>query len=492
MARLIVVLACAGGVASCALNPVSGRPELVVVTQEQEKALGDQEAQKVEEQIGLVDDATLTEYVSAVGQRVAAQSPRQNVTYRFFVVDMAAPNAFALPNGNVYVTRGLLALLNSEDELAGILGHEIGHVAARHSVQKMSTAAPLAVLTGLGATAAGIASPILGQVVGGAGQLASGAVLAPYSRQQEREADRVGQEMAAKAGWDPAATATFLTTLERTQQLEGQAAPSARFFDSHPAGPERVATTEAYARELTRVDTPPISPDRAAFLGHLDGVVVGPRAAEGVFDGQTFLHPDLDFAITFPDGWKTRNTRTQVAAVSPDGAALVLLESIGSGSDPMLGARAVEKASHASIVANTQRVKLGALDAARTRLQANSRNGPVLLEVTWIAYRDTIYQVVGVAPVAGSGTYVPVFERVAGSFRPLTAPDRDRIREDRLRVARATGTESIPALAARTRSVWTPDQIAAANALDPDAVLSDGTRVKITLRELYLSGAGRP
>ena len=209
----------AGG---CALNPVSGRPEVVLVSQEQEEQLGREEARKVAQTIGLVDDAAFTRYFDAVGQRLAAQSPRHGITYTFAVVDSPEPNAFALPGGYVYVTRGLLTLLNSEDELACVVGHEIGHVAPRHSVQKITRAAPLGLITGIASGVTGLVSPLLGQVVGGIGGLANSLVLAPYSRDQEREADRLGQAMAARAGWDPDAMSRMLRTLEREQELHGE------------------------------------------------------------------------------------------------------------------------------------------------------------------------------------------------------------------------------------------------------------------------------
>ena len=178
--------------AGCATNPVSGKTELMLVSTDREKQLGREEAQRVEQDMGLLPDPVLRRYVEAVGRRLAAHSPRRDVDYRFQVVDSPEPNAFALPGGYVYVTRGLLVITNSEDELATVIGHEIGHVAARHSVQQVSRAAPLAAVTGLGAAVTGLVSPSLGRAVAGAGGAASQFVLAPFSREQEREADRVG------------------------------------------------------------------------------------------------------------------------------------------------------------------------------------------------------------------------------------------------------------------------------------------------------------
>src|SRR5215475_11564384 len=202
-------------VAGCSVNPVSGRPELTLVSTEKEKEIGAEEAKNVEKYMGLVDDARLTAYLDALGQRLVKESPRQDVSYQFSVVDMIEPNAFALPGGYVYVTRGLLALVNTEDELAGVVGHEIGHVAARHSVQKISKQGPFALLTNLVAGITGLVSPMVGNIIGGVGEFAQSLVFAPYSRSQETEADRVGQEIEARAGWDPTGLSTFLRTLER-------------------------------------------------------------------------------------------------------------------------------------------------------------------------------------------------------------------------------------------------------------------------------------
>ncbi|MFB3114743.1 MAG: M48 family metalloprotease, partial [Nitrospirales bacterium] len=181
----------------CAVNPVSGRSEVVLVSAEKEKELGAQEAKKVEKTMGLVNDPEIVAYVKTVGRRLAIHSPRKDVNYTFQIVDMGEPNAFALPGGYVYVSRGLLVLVNSEDELAGVMGHEIGHVAGRHAVQRITRVAatsPLRIITGLAGAAVDIVAPDVGTAIADVGQAASALIIAPYSRDQEREADRVGQE----------------------------------------------------------------------------------------------------------------------------------------------------------------------------------------------------------------------------------------------------------------------------------------------------------
>ncbi|HET8721334.1 MAG TPA: M48 family metalloprotease, partial [Nitrospira sp.] len=187
--RQLLLLAALATAAACSINPVSNLPEVTLMTVEQEKKLGEEEDKKVAQEMGLLNDASLDGYVDSVGQRLAKESPRQDVTYRFHVVDMAEPNAFALPGGYVYVTRGLLALVNTEDELAGVVGHEIGHVAARHTVQRISRQGPFALITNLVSGVTGFFVPVVGNIVGGIGNFAQSLVFSPYSRSQESEAD---------------------------------------------------------------------------------------------------------------------------------------------------------------------------------------------------------------------------------------------------------------------------------------------------------------
>ena len=164
----------------CAVNPVSGRPELTLVSEELEIKLGTEEAEKIEQQMGLVPDEEFTRYLNRLGKRLADESPRPNLDYRFHVVDMAEPNAFALPGGHIYVSRGILALANSEDELAGVIGHEIGHVAARHSVRTISKRGPFAVLFGVASGLAGLVSQLVGNLIGGVGELTQSVIFSPY------------------------------------------------------------------------------------------------------------------------------------------------------------------------------------------------------------------------------------------------------------------------------------------------------------------------
>jgi Zn-dependent protease with chaperone function len=245
---LVAVLA-----AACAVNPVTKRPEVTLLSTADEKELGAEQARIVANSIGIFHDERLTAYVAEVGARVAARSPRRDVTYVFQVLDADEPNAFALPGGTVYVSRGLLALLESEDELAGVLGHEIAHVAAKHAAQRVSRAAPIGVLTGIGAAVTGIVSPVLASRIAGAGIAANEAVLAPYGRTQELEADRIGVAMAAGAGYDPAALSRALASLTREEQLRGDDARR-DWYATHPPLPRREEDAAAEAARARRRD----------------------------------------------------------------------------------------------------------------------------------------------------------------------------------------------------------------------------------------------
>lgn len=486
MLAAAMAVALGGG---CAVNPVSGLPELTFVSHSREQELGDEEARRIAETVGILDDAALVAYVRAVGDRLATGSPRTDVAYRFEVLDMREPNAFALPGGYVYVSRGLLALLNDEDELAGVLGHEIGHVAARHAVRRVTRAVPIAVLTGLGAAVTGIVSPTVGDVVGGIGGAAGALMLAPYSRGQEEEADRIGQDLAAKAGWDPTGLSRALTALEREDATHHDGPRASSFFATHPPLPKRVANTETYADTLHRGAATPIAASPVEFLRKLDGLPVGPRAAEGMFDGETFLHPDLGFHVRFPAGWKTANARTIVGASAPDGHAVIGLEAVGDGDDPTAAFRTFQDEAKVDLSRDTERTTIGGLPAVRTRALAQTDDGRVALDMTWIAYGGRIFRLTGITQAGAADADRPTFQATAESFGPITTAERAGIREAKLRLVPARAGETLGDMIARTNGIWSAEMAAAANALETTDRLPAGHLVKLPILQKYPGGA---
>jgi Peptidase family M48 len=232
----------------------------------------------------------------------------------------------------------------------------------------------LAVLFGVPSAIAGVVSPTLGGIIDGVGTLASGAVLAPYSREQEREADRFGVDLAARAGWDPMGLPSMLRTLERDQALAGSDPSRVSFFANHPATPDRVKDTSAAAQTLTRGTARSIAATRPAFLAQIDGLVVGPDPASGVFVGSTFEHPDLGFALEMPAGWKAKNTAAAAIAMPPNGRAAVALVVVAEDDDPVEGAR--EDGLDDKLVRQLTRQTISGLPAVQLIAQDRDTHAP--------------------------------------------------------------------------------------------------------------------
>ncbi len=481
------VLALAGtlSLCGCVTNPVTGQREISVLSPQDEAQAGEQGAAQVEATMGLVEDAALSGYVRAIGERLAAHSPRKDTSYRFHVVDDPTPNAFALPGGYIYVTRGLLALTNSEDELAGVIGHEIGHVAARHAAQRQTRATGVGLLAALGTLAGGVLAGEGGaRTAAQLGQVAGAGYIASYSRDQERQADEVGQRLAAEAGYAPDGISHFLRTLQREEQLRSGKQRAPGFLDSHPATGERVEATLARARSLSRTPQPAISPDPASFLARFDGLLVGPDPAEGVFVENRFLHPGMDLSIEFPKGWRTQNQPQAVLAAPGGGGALLQLETQGGAGDPARAAQQFlqQNGLQAQQVRGRQ---IGGFPAYQVRAQAQGQQGPLGLDITWIAHPRGMLRLLGVAPLQSFSTYADEFDDVAGSFRTLSPQERAQIRELRLRIARAQRGDTLSELGRREQNRWSPDETAVANGLAAPGQLTAGKPIKVAVERPY-------
>jgi len=482
--RLALVLALAS---ACALNPVTGRPEFVVISSERERELGAEQETKFLAELGLSDHEPTSSWVEAIGARLAEHSPRQDVTYRFHVVDLDVPNAFALPGGPVFVTRGLLALVRSEDELAGVIGHEIGHVAARDSVRQTTAATPLALVFGVPAAIVGSVSRPLGALVGLPGAIVSGLALSAYGREQEYQADEVGAELALAAGFRPMALAEFLERLEREEALHRDGPPPLSFFASHPRTPDRTERVREYARELAPRARPRSKADLSVALAHLDGLLVGPSPLHGVFVEDDFFHPELGFAFRVPQGWDRENQPEAVVAADPTagGHVAILLELAGEGDDPLAVATGELASEEHQRALHTLEVN----GRPATQLEIGSGTDAALL--TWLALGGRVYRVVGVYPLAEAQARRPEIAAAVESLRPLTKRDRARVRAERLRIRSAQPGESLDALLARNQSAWTAAETAVANDLDAEAPLAAGVRIKVAVAEPWTAPAPR-
>lgn len=476
-------MALAGLLGSCATAAGSGRG----MSEEAEVAQGAQAATEVEAYIGFAGNEDLNAYVTDLGNRLVQHSSRSHLDFAFHVVDMEEPNAFALPGGFIYVSRGLLAIMNSEDELAAVLGHEIGHVAARHSVARQRAQKPwlpLQILAGIGGAAASVVSEELGSTVAGLGQIPATLALASYSRKQEEEADRLGQQYIAAEGWDPAALARSMDALTREQELHGGRDPNQRsFFDSHPTTPDRAREARAYAQTLTRAPPTPIAADRSSFVTRLDGLVVGTSARGGVFIDERFLHPRLGFAMTFPQEWNHANAPTAVVAEAPDKSAILALQLVAEGDDPTPAADAV--AAEIPLQDRSPLTRSDEMSTITGIARVESQNGELFLYFAWIAKDGLVYEVLGATPSQLWERHRQSFADTADSFRALSNEELAEIEEDRLRLVAAAANETLDDVAVRSNSQWSIKKVSAANDMPIGETVEAGELVKVSKKEPY-------
>jgi predicted Zn-dependent protease len=460
-------------------------------------------AAEIEQAVGLVDAPALASYVDEIGTRLVASSAgvRGDLEYRFQLLDLADPNAFALPGGTIYITRGLLALLNGEDELANVIAHELAHVSERHHLKhalRQTPFVPVQLATGLAAGLLELAAWPLGRLgapvrpfgtaVALLGSAPGALVLASHGRGQELEADALGQELAAAGGWDPAGMTRVIEALSRDALRRGGDPGEQSFLATHPSAPDRVATTGQRAAGLARADAPPFARDRTRFLAALDGLLVGESARGGVVDGSRFLHADLDITAAFPDGWTVLNGANTVSA-SPadagDAAPLATLTVAGDGDDPEAVARSLLAQSPFEPDGELAHGTIGALRAVHVEGRDRSGRTAYHAVVTWIAHGGRVYQIIGAAPERVFELYRAELAGIAETFRPLEDRDRDRIVEARLRVIDSVRGETLAALLERHPGPWDLATAAAANALPDDVVFDAPRPVKLALWELY-------
>jgi len=451
----------------------------------------DQQAKQIERSVGLAGSIELQAYISEIGQRLVAESTQSDVTYTFAIVDIDAVNAFALPGGHIYVSRGLLTLANNEAELANVMAHEIAHVVARHSLKQARREVLLSPLQlaggiagGIAGAAASILSPSLGGVLAEAGGMAGGLVLAKYSRDQEREADRIGQRMVLRAGWDPVAMSSFLASLRREDAFERGGLRGSSFFDSHPDTSERVETTARFAEELN-VDRSGYQTGRARLFAHIDGLLLETDPRLGVFVGRDFFHPRRRLAITFPSGWVRQRARSHVAVFQPGGMAYMLLTFVGEGDDAMVAA-SLARRQFSFDLDDVRRTRINGLSAARLSTQVVSTQGPVSVEIAWVVLEAQIYQISSAAPAVASVGYHDQLLKVINSVRCFEAGDALRIGAKRLRIVQARAGESLERLLDRSAALWSPGRASVFNAIPEGTSLGRGRAVKVAVEEPYL------
>ncbi len=432
---------------NCAQNPVTGNPNLVLVSESQEIAIGRREDASVRKQYGAYDNPGLQQYVSEIGQRLAQSSHRPGLEYQFLVVDSPDVNAFALPGGYIYVTRGILAYLNSEAELAAVLGHELGHVTARHSVQQLSAATA----ANIGANILQIFVPQARGVLGANTiNLLGGALLSGYGREHELEADRLGAEYLARTGYDPQAMVKVVGVLKNQELFDAEVAkaegrqPRAYhgLFASHPDNDTRL---QQVVGEAARFKQAAARVNQEAFLRRTDQMIFGDSPKQGILRNNNFYHEELGLAMSFPPGWRVRNSAENVVATVPGGEAIIDLRTGG----PAKGSPAdvLRRALKLSATDEVTPTAIRGLEAAIV----NTRIGGRPTRAACVFHRDTAFLIATQARTqAGFDQYQAEIQASLMSIHALTEEERALARPLRLRVVTAQVGQTFAELARRS------------------------------------------
>ena len=433
--------------AGCALNPATGRSDFVMMSEREELELGQRYNEEVLKQYPRYADEKLQAYVQRVGERVARHSHRSQLNYRFTVVDSPDINAFALPGGYIYIHRGLLAYLNSEAELAAVLGHEVGHVTARHSVQQQSQSSAWNILGQAVAIGTGIgAAADLTNVLGGA-------FVRGYGRDMELEADGLGAQYLARSGYDPQAMIEVVRVLKAQEDFardqaaqRGEAQPASGYhglFDTHPDNDRRLQQVLGPARALA---TGQQEVNREVFLQHLDGLPFGDSAASGVRRGQRFYHGELGVTLGFPEGWELINRADALIGHSADQQAFIAMVLEGNPQGLSAAQLLRQRAGGQRLVDQRELQQAGLKGHSAIIPGSTARRVAVLLH----GARAYLF----VAAVRGGASLESQdarFLEVIQSFRPITAAERKLAQPLRLRMISAKPGQQMADLARQSK-----------------------------------------
>lgn len=469
--RAVPLIASLGlGAAACATNPATGEQQLMLVSRDQEVEMGRAGAEAVRQQIGLYQNQSLQEYVGQVGQELAARSENPNLPWSFQVVDDPAVNAFALPGGFIFVTRGILGYFNSEAEMAAVLGHEIGHVTGRHSAEQISRAQAAQLGLGLGS----IFVPEIaqfGDVLGAS----LGLLFLKFGRDDERQADLLGLRYMSAANYEPNEMVDVFTMLGRVSEAGGGSSlPS--WLSTHPAPEDRRQRIEEVISGLPQSGAQG-QVDRDRYLRAIDGIVFGNNPRQGYFRGSTFLHPDLEFTFEFPEGWQTQNLPQMVAGISGNEDAIIQL-TLASGNSPDAAAR--EFFSQQGLrTGNTSSDAVNGLRARWGYFGVTTQDGQELRGLaTFIGYGGHVFQILGYTVASRMSAYDRLFQSSLGSFDRLTDRSALNVQPKRIEIVELNRSMSLQRFAESYPSTVDLQTLALINGVEEGATLEAGRKMK--------------
>jgi predicted Zn-dependent protease len=453
-------------VPGCSSNPATGKKQLNFYSQAQEIEIGRNADQQISAQLGVLEDARLQGWVSDIGQRLAAKSERPDLPWSFKVIDDPIVNAFALPGGFIYVTRGLLGHLRNEAELASVLGHEIGHVTAQHGVNQMSKAQ----LAQGGLILGAIFAPGLATDLASTGL---GLLFLKYGRDDERQADDLGLRYMAGSGFDPREMPGVFDVLRRVGELQG-AGRIPGWLSSHP---DPGARAERASQRLAERDYPTGEVGEESYLRHTDGLVFGANPRLGYFDGRRFLHPEMGFSLEIPAGWAAANEASRVVGLHPEKIAQVDLR-LAPGSSPEEAARAF-LGQQGLNAGDTRSTRVNGLAAVEASFSVPRQGGSAIVgQANFVRHGERIFQLTALAVEERVGRVRGELSGFLASFAPLGGSQRD-VQPQRLRVVRLDSPMTFEEFLRRHPSDERREVLELINGVeDPNRTLPAGTLLK--------------
>ncbi|MEJ7643927.1 MAG: M48 family metalloprotease [Chryseolinea sp.] len=471
--RHLCVVLCVYFLSACAVNPVTGKKQVVLMSQAQEIAMGKEADPQVVASFGLYNDPALQKFLTTKGLEMAAVSHRPKLAYEFKVVDSPVINAFALPGGYVYFTRGILAHFNNEAELAGVLGHEIGHITARHSVIQQRNA----MLGQLGIVAGVILAPELAQF---ADPLSSGLQLAlmSFGRDAERQSDKLGVEYSSRIGYDASEMAGFFKTLERQQATSGQP-EIPEFLSTHPSPTERNATVAKLAEEWKlKLKMKNAVVNRESYLKRIEGMILGEDPRQGFTENGVFYHPELKFRFSVPEQWKLQNAPQHVQMAPANGEAMTIF-SLSGGSSLEDAANKTLQQYNLTLV-DSKKENINGLSSMIMVADQKLEQGALRVLSALIQFDGKMYSIMGISELSKFPNYQNTFAGIVKSFKELKEADKLNKKPDVVRIKTVPQAMTVEAaLRHFNMPAGRFEELAILNGMTVSETLKKGTLLKV-------------
>lgn len=472
LAALAAVLL-AAPLAGCAVNPATGEQQLILISRQQEIRMGRQGAEQVEDRIGLYEEGETDAYVSEMGQEMAAGTERPDLPWSFEIADDASVNAFALPGGFIYVTRGILAYFNSGAELATVVGHEIGHVTARHSAEQMSRQQLAALGLGIG----GLVSDEFAQFQGLAGA-GLNVLFMKYSRDDERQADDLGIRYMLQEDYDPREALDVFRMLDR-QSGGGGSVPG--WLSTHPAPGDRLERIRQILDTIPAGRLRGTDVDRGTYLQMIDGMVFGPDPRDGYFLSDLFVHPRLELSVRFPSGWERRRLTRLAVAQSQAGDAVVRWAVSDSGSREA-AARGFESQRGVQVL-DRSRTAINGAPAVLLDFRARTQEQNLRGRAAFVDLAGRTVEVTGYAAAGEYERYRREFVAFIRSLERATDPELLDVEPMRIDLIRVSAPQSISEIRERRGAPVSADVLALMNAVEAGERLEEGRTIKWVMGE---------